>query len=894
MRAPPSRFSEGAAADRWRYHPAMELLERGAFLGSLESWLATARNGEGRMVLLGGEAGIGKTALVRAFCDRHGDDACVLWGACDALRTPRPLGPLLDIAREAGGELASVVAAEPTRHRLFGAFLDLLDSAGRPVVAVVEDAHWADEATLDLLVFVGRRVAGASAMVIVTYRDDEVGPGHPLGTVIGDLATAGWVHRLELQALTREAVATLARPQGIDPDRLHQTTGGNPFFVTEVLAAPSREVPATVRDAVLARAARLSPVARGALDAAAVVPDRVELTLLEAVAGADAAAIEECLRAGMLRDDGRGVRFRHELARLAVERAVPAARRVELHRQILAHLVVASRDEPARLAHHAEEAGMAAAVLEHATAAAERAAALGAHREAVDHYAMALRFAGGLAPRRLAELLERYAVECEYTERVSEALDAADQALGCWRREGDREREGALLGRRSWFLWGVGRSAEALQSAAAGVAVLEVAPAGPALAGAYTWLAYVRMLARDIPGAIEVGGRAIELTERFGHHEQLSRALNAVGSAQWFSDPDQAPLTLGRSLEVAREHGYDQLAAIALSNLGSGAGEIRRYALADDWLREAIAWCAERDLDANRRYAQAWLARCQFEQGRWSEAGTTMASFAAERLAMPPSRIVALTVLGRLRTRRGDPDALAPLKEAWELAVRTGHLQRTWPVAAGRAEHAWLTGQPAALPDLVAEPFELARRLGHEWATGELGFWLWRAGALDHPPAGAARPYALQIAGDWRAAAEAWRELGCPYEQALALADSDAERDLLAALEQLERLGARPAADAVAARLRELGVRRLPRRPRRATLANPAGLTARELEVLALLGADLRNADIAARLHVSEKTVDHHVSAILAKLGVRSRREAAQVAAARGIGPQDGEPAAPR
>jgi DNA-binding CsgD family transcriptional regulator len=872
----------------------MELLERGAFLGSLEGWLATARNGEGRMVLLGGEAGIGKTALARAFCDRHGDDARVLWGACDALRTPRPLGPLLDIAREAGGELAALVAAEPTRHRLFGAFLDLLGSAGRPVVAVVEDAHWADEATLDLLVFVGRRVPGTSAMVVVTYRDDEVGPEHPLGTVIGDLATARWVHRLELPVLTREAVATLARPQGIDPDRLHRITGGNPFFVTEVLAAPSRQVPPTVRDAVLARAARLSPGARGALDVAAVVPDRVELMLLEAVAGADTAAIDECLRAGMLRDDGRGVRFRHELARLAVERAIPAARRVELHRQILAYLVVASRDEPARLAHHAEEAGMEAAVLEHATAAAERASALGAHREAVDHYATALRFAGGLAPRRLAELLERYAVECQYTERMAEALDAADRALGCWRREGDREREGALLARRSQYLWGVGKSVEALESAGAAVAMLEVHGPGPALAAAYCSVAMDRMLARDIPGAIEAGGRAIELAERFGQHELLSRALNAVGTAQWFSDPDQAPLTLGRSLQVAQEHGYDQSAAIAMMNLGSGAGEIRRYALADHWLREAIAWCTERDLDANRRYAQAWLARCHFEQGRWSEAGTTVASFAAERLAMPPSRIVALTVLGRLRSRRGDPDAMAPLEEAWELAVRTGDLQRTWPVAAGRAEHAWLTGQPTALPRLVAEPFALARRLGHEWAIGELGFWLWRAGALDSPPAGAARPYALQMAGDWRAAAAAWRELGCPYEHALALADSDAEADLLAALDQLERLGARPAADAVASRLRELGVRRLPRRLRRATLANPAGLTARELEVLALLGAGLRNVDIAARLHIAEKTVDHHVSAILAKLGVRTRREATQVAAARGIGPQDGEAAAPR
>jgi hypothetical protein len=310
--------------------------------------------------------------------------------------------------------------------------------------------------------------------------------------------------------------------------------------------------------------------------------------------------------------------------------------------------------------------------------------------------------------------------------------------------------------------------------------MLEAAPPGPALATAYTHLASMRMLAREVPGAIEAGGRAIELAERFGEHEQLSRALNAVGDAQWFSDPDQAPLTLGRSLEVAKEHGYDQMAAIAMTNLGSGAGEIRGYALADRWLRDAIAWSAERDLDSNRRYASAWLARCHFEQGRWSEAGTTVARLAAEGVAMSPTRIVALTVLGRLRTRRGDPDARAPLEEGWELATQTGDLQRTWPVAAGRAEQAWLDGRPAAVPGLVAGPLELARRLGHEWAIGELGFWRWRVGGQPGPPAGAAGPYGLQMAGDWRAAASAWRALGCPYEQALALADSAAQDDAFA------------------------------------------------------------------------------------------------------------------
>ena len=145
----------------------------------------------------------------------------------------------------------------------------------------------------------------------------------------------------------------------------------------------------------------------------------------------------------------------------------------------------------------------------------------------------------------------------------------------------------------------------------------------------------------------------------------------------------------------------------------------------------------------------------------------------------------------------------------------------------------------------------------------ELTVWRRRAGFGPEIPTESTEPYAL--AGKLSPAADRWRELGCPYESALALADAEEEEPLRRALEQLHRLGARPAADIVTSRLRDLGVRRLPRRPRRGTAANPSG--------------DLRNADIAARLHITEKTVDHHVSAILAKLGVPSRREAARVAA---------------
>lgn len=817
-----------------------------------ELWLDALRGcPPGRVAVVTGEAGIGKTALVKAFCAGLGQR--VLWGCCDALRAPRPLGPLHDMALQTKGRLAAALAADGPRHAKFTAFLELL--AAQETVVVFEDLHWADEATVDLLVFVVRRISVTRALLVLTYRDDEVGADHPLRVLLGALATDASAVRARLAPLSVAAVAALSGRDGPDAVALHALVGGNPFFVTEVLADPRRGVPPTVRDAVLARVAVLGVVERGALEAVSVFPGTAPAALVQA----PSEAVDGCVDAGMLVRDGAQVRFRHELARLAVEEGITAARRSRLHARALADLARRGGD-PARLVHHAVAAGDASAVLVHAREAARRAFAVGAHRQAADQYRQAIRFADGLPRSDYAELLELYGEACSCSGRHDAAAASARQALELWRQEGVADREAALMARCSYYVWNQGDSPAAYAMARQALAAAEGLVQGPALAAAYTWSAYLLMLARDIPGALTTGARAVALSERFGERALLARALNAIGSAQWFDDPGHAVPTMLRSLEAASAAEDDGAHASALANLGSAAGEVRHYATAEHWLLETVTWCSDRDLDSVRDYAHAWLARCEFEQGRWSQAEAI-----AEQVVSGqglPARIVALTVLGRVRTRQGRPGAAEFLDEAWALASRTQDLQRLWPVAAGRAELAGLSGQPT--DRTVRETYETALRLRMGWAVGELGQWL-RLGPYE-ARVEAAGPYRLGAVE----AARAWDSLGCPYEAAMALARTD--EHLLDARRRFEALGARPAADQVAERMRHLQIRA----PRRSTLAHPQGLTEREAEVLGLLEHGLRNAQIAQRLGISEKTAGHHVSAILAKLGVRTRQQAAR------------------
>ncbi len=873
----------------------MQLLERDSFLLELNDLLSVAADGHGRLVFVAGEAGVGKTVLVKEFCRAARPRVRVLRGTCDPLSTPRPLGPLIDIAGQVGGELDRLLQEAGQRYKVFSAFLGLLAHRPDPAVVVFEDVHWADEATLDLLRFIGRRIDTVPALLIATYRDDEVGPRHPLRIVLGDLATSAAVRRLTIPRLTEPAVRQLAEGRAIDAANLYQQTGGNPFFVTEALASGQAGIPATVRDAVLARAARLSPPARSALDAAAVIGSNIETRVLMAVAGPEMEAIEECATAGVLRAQENGFAFRHEIARETILDTISPQRLITLHQMVLAALEAseARPDMLARLAHHAEAAGDRERVLQYAPASARRAAELRAHREAAAQYARALRFAGTMDEIERATLLEDYATECQVVDDLERAIVARQEATEIWHRAGQPSREAENLGRLGHLFILTGRNGDGEAAGRAALDLLEELPAGLELARAYMFQARLRMLNRDNAEAISWGEKAIDLAERHGHTQTIAAACNSVGSAMMLSGIDQGRRYLERSLELSRDIAHDSGVASAYGNLGSASGEMYQFSLATRYLTEGIAFATEHDLDFEQWYMVSWQALCHLYQGRWSEATEDASAVVRRPVVATISRIMALIALGRVRARRGDPDVWAALDEALELSRETATLQRLGPVHAARAEAAWLMGDHERVVEEARACYELALHHKHIWHVGELSLWLWRAGALDAAPEGAAEPFALQISGHWAEAAQAWKQLNCPYEAARALADGDDEATLKQALREFERLGAAPMVAVATRRLRELGARGIPRGPRPATLANLAGLTPREVEVLHLLAEGLRNAEIAERLFLSPKTVGHHVSSVLAKLDVHSRAEAAREAVRLGLILQNGETRTP-
>jgi DNA-binding CsgD family transcriptional regulator/tetratricopeptide (TPR) repeat protein len=868
------------------------LIERAAFLASLEGLLGEALAGHGRLVFLGGEAGVGKTTLATALAGAAlpgaapagavlagaGAGPAVRRGSCDSVTTAEALGPILD----ALPELAAAIdgAGRVSRLRLFRQVRDALSAS--PVLLLLEDVHWADEATLDILRFLGRRLAGTRLMILATFRSEEVGREHPLTVAMGDLAGTSGVVRMQLPALSVTGVRQLLGDAGsaLDADAVFQLTGGNPFYVTEVAAAGAGQVPATVRDAVLARVSRLSRAGREVAAAASVLGRAVGADLLAAVSGQPLTAVDECLEHGVLVLDTDAVGFRHDLARLAVERSLPPAQRTAAHAAALAELTARGSQDHRRLAYHAAGCGDQAAVARHAPLAADRAARLGAHREAAGQFQLALRH-HERPDRARAALLQQLSYECYLTDQLTPARDSALAALAVYEQERDLRQVGASqrwLSRLSWLL---GQNADSERYAAAAVSTLEPLEPGPELAMAYSNLAQLRMLAGESKAAVRLGTRAIELARRLGDRDTEVHALNNVGTA--LASAGHMPeggTRLTQSLDLALAGDAHEHAARAFTNLGSIHVLAWSLREADRHLEAGITYCADRDLDTWRRYMSAWLARSLAGKGQYAAAERHLDDVLRHRPVSPINQVSALPVVGVLAARRGR-DATGPLDEALAIAVRTGESQRLVPVAAARAEAAWIAGRPGDVVAEIDRAWDAAAAHPQPWELGELSWWLHLAGESRPARRPLARPFALMLAGEHGPAAAEWEGRSCPLWSAYALAFSPVLGDAQRCLDLLGPLDVPAVRHAVLRDRRARGLP-VPRGPRAARRASPAGLTARETEVLELLADGLTYAEVAERLVLSEKTVGHHVSAVLRKLQEPTRSRA--VAAAQRLG----------
>lgn len=851
------------------YRLLMDLLEREGALAVLRDAWSSAAQGAGRVVFVTGEAGIGKTSLVGRFLEDLDADARTLVGTCDDLSIPRPLGPIRDLAGSASAALERALADGAAPHEVHALVIAELEQPPHPTVVVVEDLHWADDATLDLVTVVGRRIATLPALLVLTFRSGEAAPGHALHASVGAIR-ADDSDVVELEPLSEAAVASLA---GADAEQVFAATHGNPFYVAELLASQDvSELPPSVANVVLGRASRLGDESRRLLELVSVVPSRIGIRLLDAVMPDWTAAAEEPERRQLLSVDATSVRFRHELARHAIRSSLPIATRRRLHGEILAALLEA-RGDPSDIVHHAESAGARDVVGDYALVAARRAAALESNREAFSHYRRASDFVDRLPRAEQAQLFEELTQAAYYVARLDDAFWAIERASAVYEELGDVSSVGRCRRIMSRLHWYAGEGEPAREQARAAVAILEPLGESAELARAYSGMSQLAMLGQDIDRATLWGDRALELATRLGDDTTRAHALVNLGTTQIQVDPD-ATAPLLEAYAVSDALGLREEAGRALTNLSFSLLYWARPSEALAYGRQALAYAQDHEVHQLASYIATLLAWMRLRCGAWADA-EPVARREVERGTTVP-QLVAGTVLAELAVRRGDPDAAERLRNLIAQADRAGDLQRVSPVIELETEWALLHDAPMPVERFVKLAEATDARGGFVgWGATRIGGWATIAGLELDTGDSAAMPHAAMRDRDWRGAADAFGEIGWLYDRALMLSLLDDEAALLEALEVARRLGAEPLARRVALRLRGLGIR-VPRGQRGTTRSNPAGLTARQLEVLALVQEGLTNAQIAERLFVSPRTAEHHVAAVLTKLGAASRYEAGQ------------------
>lgn len=658
---------------------------RAAETERFDAALAAAIAGAGQTVVLGGEAGVGKTKFVREAQDHAASrGARVLIGLTHQSDATLPYAPFVSAIRSgfhgldreelgrvlqrSAPDLAALFpelgkmesTAAPTgieRHRLSVAFQHLFRAFARdvPVLVVLEDLHWADETSLELLQHLARELRDARVLLLATYRSDEMHRRHPFLRALAELQRERLVTELQLKRLTPDETRELIRATMAtrDPsvrvsdefrDALYSRTDGNPFFTEELLKAlvdsggvflqdggwarkpiAELEIPGSIREAVRARIEELSSEARRTLSVAAVIGQRFGFDTLRTAASVDESTLERHLRefieAQLVQeadDDDEEYAFRHALTREVVYDDLLVRERKRFHRAVADAIEAQDAVEPALIAHHLLAAGENARAVPKLLEAGDRAMRTAAPREAAAHYERALEVGvdDGIASAVLEKLAEAY-----HPFDEARSLRAAIEAAAAYRERADRRGVSRMLrlASRNHWLRGEGDPAVRL----ANEAIAEVAQdESVELARALAHLAGLRMTAGADAEAIEVADRAITMAERFDDAFALANALISKGSAMSKSDPARGFDIIDRGRRLALEHDFVVTASRGWNNMALWLGLLGRDLETQlAFAREGLAWSRAHGVESGSLAFQlAQYASVLANAGRLDEA----------------------------------------------------------------------------------------------------------------------------------------------------------------------------------------------------------------------------------------------------------------------------------
>ncbi len=857
------------------------LFERDDELAHLLDLARDMTRSNGQLVTISGEAGIGKSSLLRAFTQQIDEKNDCVWGMCDALFTPRPLGPLHDI-------LEMLPDLETDRRleagvELFPRLLSYFSNLSAPMVLIIEDVHWADNGTLDFIRFLGRRITLCPVLFIITYRDDELGRDHPLTRILGDLPN-DQLHRIGLKPLSMESVKQMASGD-VDPTSLMQITGGNPFFVSEILADgsdKSRRVPESVQDAVNSRLSRLDEAHRLMLEKLSIIAVPIDPELHCSEIENSERWIAASLSVGILQEESDGkLRFRHELARRATASRFSSIELRSLHKRHLDILMVSPEKYSfAELMHHAKGAADATAIMRYAPAAAENAARLGAHREAAGYLEAALQYIDIADTQEAAEIYEAWAYESSISNQIDDrVLEATRHALTLWRAIGRSDKIAENLRSLSRLHWYRGESAQANRYLDEAVKLFERLQDDGKLALAYSMRSQMMMLNSHMEEAISWGERALTKAGETEASDVRVHALNNIGTAKLFLGDKTGIDDLQQSLSLAISKNLHEDAARVYTNLSEYAVDIRDLELAEKTIADGVAFDTKHDLDSWTYYLLGRKVQLRLEQGRLEEAVSIAQEVIETEGQTLLMRLPARIMLARAQLRLADKEAIKTLEQARHDALETGEVQYQIPILLGFLEKAWLSGAAAVVDDAMFALGKIDIERFSVWTKGEYAFWA----KLLNRPTGLSSNKPLTsfddaVEGHYEKAGDKFADAGANYLANICYGLSAKPSLVSQALTSLRE----QKADAAVARLidaaetRGIGRDRLkiPRGPYNASRQNSLGLTAKEQVVLKLLGEGLSNGEIAENLSRSPRTIEHHVSSILQKMNVENRMAA--------------------